>query len=769
MLLRAINNSPNKVFIYIIIGILIFSGIGAAVYFLFFFNKKLTCPPGMDPCVNGTVCCHKKMKCYKDRCCEPGKICSNKCCDNDCGNQGCCPDDKPINYMGDCCNTANACGTGCCDNVCCEIDGKLVCCPTGTTCFNGKCCPSSKACGPTGATGCCEHDCCDGNCCHTGTTCIGESTCCSLDKVCDNKFCCTGPEKCMAIVGTTDNICCPKNRQNKHDQCCPEGKTVVNGECCLLEKQCGTGCCEYDCCGEDGKTCCKAIKPNCRESDKTCQATCGTELCPETAPLCHKGHCCATGRNCGTQDGCCPDDCCAGQCCPTGSPCYIGACCDKDLHCGSSCCPTLCCKGSCCPQGNVCTVTDGCCPTNRACGDKCCPEGQTCHNGVCCPLAYACGDQNQCCPKPCCNGNCCNDDEQCHGQGKDRKCMVPCGTEYCDPYKQTCIHTTDISGKELWSCKNNTGCRWGRIDYDPGDMNREKPNYSATGCEGPLDLQICENNDGKLVYCSNPYGVEGPFSRSVTTHIDPSQPNCTPGNCYDRINECGLELVNYDYNVCKGNFDCKQELPACDGTCPYDGDKAAQCCKDTITGKYTGQICPTGQICFDDSNGQKICGYGWKPNKDGHPYCDPVIDSAAGVKYLTEQACMTSPDMYTCPGGTDEENVQGALLFCGNNAKKCYDPVKKCEDSVWPYSVKLDNDILEFGPVGWTQPANYAGDKWQNWQKININGRPVLTSARCPKGSVYLAAMDSNTKYCVSDSSKIPLGADAFLRYDGWH
>lgn len=770
MLLKIINKSPYKILIYIIIGIVILSILGTTIYFLFFNkNKKLICPDGIDPCKNGTICCPKGMKCYKDTCCETSKICGDKCCENECAGNTCCTNTQPLNYMGECCDAAHSCGTGCCTNVCCEVDGQNICCPPGTTCFNGKCCPSTKACG---ATGCCDNGCCGDICCSTGTTCIG-SSCCATENACYGKYCCTGSEKCMQLKETSYNICCPSDRQATGGTCCPEGQTVINGVCCSSKKICDNQCCPYDCCGTGTTSmCCTEDTPYCRESDHTCQATCGNVgVCPEDTPLCYIGHCCATGRGCGTQDGCCPNDCCNGQCCDTGTSCYYNTCCSTDKQCGNSCCETLCCKGTCCPQDNVCTENDGCCPSNRVCGSKCCPEGQTCHNGVCCNDQYACG--NTCCTTPCCNGECCDHDQTCHGQGQNAKCMVPCGatggvTEYCDPDTQTCIHTTDITGKELWSCKNNNGCRWGSIEYDPGDMKRDKA-ISATGCDGPYDLQICSNDDGKLIYCNNPSGVEGPYSRSVTTNIDQSLSKCTAGNCYDRINECGLELVSYDNQTCKGNFDCKQELPNCDGTCPYDGDKAAQCCLDTITGKYTGQICPTGQICFD-SNGEKICGYGWKPNIDGNPYCDPETESASGIKYFTEKECMTSPDMYPCTStdGIDQKYVQGALLFCGGNmGQKCYNPsTKTCENSRWPYSIKLDNDIIDFGQVN--SQVTWVGDKWNNIQKINVNGNSI-PSARCPKGNIYLASMDSNTKYCVSDTSKIPLPADAFLRYDRWH
>ena len=244
---------------------------------------------------------------------------------------------------------------------------------------------------------------------------------------------------------------------------------------------------------------------------------------------------------------------------------------------------------------------------------------------------------------------------------------------------------------------------------------------------------------------------------------------CCNGNCCDNNTQTcqgtGTQATCVCTNKCADGKCCPTGTTCCYGNCCSTGTT----CKDdqkkcmVVCGE---EFCDPGQICYD-SNGRKVCAYGWKPDDSGNPYCVPVTDSASGIKYFTEKACMQSSDMYTCPDGIDEENVQGALIYCGNN-QKCYDPVNKCENSVWPYSIKLDNDLFEFGSSTWNN-ENFVGDNWQHYQQVKSGDKTVLTAAKCPKNSIYLAASNSNVKYCVSDNSKIPLTKDQYLPYNLWN
>lgn len=97
-----------------------------------------------------------------------------------------------------------------------------------------------------------------------------------------------------------------------------------------------------------------------------------------------------------------------------------------------------------------------------------------------------------------------------------------------------------------------------------------------------------------------------PYSRSVTTLVDPKRSKREVGDCISRLNEKSLQYVGFDGKICSGKFDCSTGLPACDATCAW-GDENKSCCKDK-DGKYTGQVCPTDQTCSPDGE----CGYGYR-------------------------------------------------------------------------------------------------------------------------------------------------------------
>lgn len=148
--------------------------------------------------------------------------------------------------------------------------------------------------------------------------------------------------------------------------------------------------------------------------------------------------------------------CTAQRICPPGS-----------TKCGNDCCE---------PYENC---VGGRCECNERCGSKCCEEGASCASearSLCCPKKWkvcvaGTAGAVKCCPprETCCmkfgraSAQCCGEEQTCDtgtGTCQCKKGKVACGTECCDPAKETCAQGKSSQGKPIKKCcpKGKTMC-----------------------------------------------------------------------------------------------------------------------------------------------------------------------------------------------------------------------------------------------------------------------------------------------------------------------
>ncbi|MBW1811509.1 MAG: hypothetical protein JRJ87_25195 [Deltaproteobacteria bacterium] len=392
-------------------------------------------------------------------------------------------------------------------------------CPCLTDCTYRECGPD-PVCGVSCGT-CPANSTCDdfGSCeCHFAR--CGYS-CCGIDQVCFEGFCCTpecglrvcGPDPvCSESCGTCgDNSTCSASGlcecdfETCADACCPDGRVCHQDACCTPE--CGTRMCGPDpvcesSCGDCGANEDCTLKGECIEDctpacgsrvcgpDPVCWLSCGD--CAEDAfctidGLCVPNGCaidcsglvCGPDPNCDAICGYCgPDETCnaAGQCegCTpncTGKECGSDGCegfcgiCEVFEYCnldGLCECAFTECNGSCCANLEVCHAGYCCAPdcTNRECGlDPVCSEiCGTCADLETCNLDGLCE-----CAFAECNTTCCAELEVCHAGA----CCAPdCTNRECGP--------DPVCGESCGTCTSPLFCLNGQcVDCIPDCTNRE--------------------------------------------------------------------------------------------------------------------------------------------------------------------------------------------------------------------------------------------------------------------------------------------------------
>lgn len=409
--------------------------------------------------------------CHSGRCFSSSEHSFDCCAGNVCGSghhQSCCEHGHCYYPSGDttgasgsaCCNTSthticinsydgteNCCGS----NSCCGqmVDGNCTE-PCTTVCKGNLCCkPQQNECPIEGG----GFGCCDG-------TCASEPTlfCCEVGKTVISGYCCGGPPPAFQIATdpeTGETGCCSIN----------DGGKVIGGYCCgtAHRNYCSgiggaDGCCEGDCCGENGDICCGATQC-CQDGEcvDSCDTVTGQEevLCIELCqPHCLDPNDTSMCTRIIEIPVCCDDDNCMR--------------CDGEGGCESRC---LSCEE---------------CDREGTCEDQC-PECQTCtangEGGASCQPDYSdcdlcgCEDENQCCDEGAC-GECDDDDDDGDVTPTDTPDPTPTPTpEDCNvtgcPEGECCI-----DGACGDCCANCGGSRGG------GDCPVEcELNPSAPGCQ----------------------------------------------------------------------------------------------------------------------------------------------------------------------------------------------------------------------------------------------------------------------------------------------
>lgn len=336
---------------------------------------------------------------------------------------------------------------------------------------------------------------------------------------------------------------------------------------------------------------------------------------------------------------------------PAVNTCIKNQLCNRSMSCGEN--------TQCCPSGQHCdSATDTCkdCDsTLEPCGATCCPSDKPCVGGVCCDMT-----KNNNCGGICCEGlgtccgekNCCKNNEVCDPSGE---CFTKCGDKNCDPKSQTCVSIENTDGNTIYNCKNNNGCDWDTLNYEPQNI---------------AEKEVCDTADNKIVWCNNASGTTQPYSRTSTVVQIPNKA-CSEGDCYAKLREKGLQFLSWDETKkeCKGSFDCKILGPCDDNKCPYSD--TSQCCTDpnpNNPGKFTGQVCVNGQRCYNQ-NGTNICSRGWTSKQDpaySFPYKKCVLidpDDTSSYTYVTatEDKCNNAyPQVPIC----DDPPPTGQLNGC---------------------------------------------------------------------------------------------------------
>lgn len=425
-------------------------------------------------------------------------------------------------------------------------------------------------------------------------------------------------------------------------------------------------------------------------------------------------------KSCELGQGQCGDNCynIAQENCIDGMICDISrTCLDKDgniICCGSG---TRCDKfGS-----GLCVACD---TSDVLCGGICCNSGEVCAGGECCNPEYTCGNKKCCKNKKCCgdgdDGTCCNDNEVCEGG----KCLPKCGNTICTD-NQICQIVKSPNG-DVSTCITNDGCKWSPLIYDPAMVG---PN---------ADIPTYKNKLDQITICSDPTGILGPFTRTVTTSRDPAKQVCTIGDCYKRVSEEDMEFNSWDpvNQVCKGEFNHPPHK--CD-TCPPG--LGTSCCNNE--GKFSGQVCPQGQGNCYDQNGIKICGKGWIPNKDySHTFdwydkcvVSNTMETTFGLESECENAMMNMNNNNICKGDPDSSKKIPGAITCkyfkwgmyspGQNPGNCVrndtqwinGPIKDGYKAEQDVIVKLsaDYDVTNWG--GNHKGRNEGGIRGNGWDE----------------------------------------------------
>jgi hypothetical protein len=440
---------------------------------------------------------------------------------------------------------------------------------------------------------------CANNCCEDGENCQSDNATCCKNELWGKDI--NGVDKCCQIK-LCGNICCNSN------QSC--GKDKNNNPTCCSSKLCGTN-----------NTCCDLTGENCQSDNATC---CKDELWGKDKlgnnkcclkPLCN-GICCDSNEECDSDTNkcvSCSTITCNGDCCPLNYKCYKGLttkkCCNQEL-CGDNCCES---EQTCMPDKTCCDM-----PCEK--GKKCCPDGYSCTtNDICCKDNISCVDELG---NPICyDQNLCGKDKNgkciCCKKGEkfdsiSSTCKTYCGdNELCDLDNQYCVSE---NGNYI-GCANKE-CVWSTYNYDPPTIIDNNKNAS-----------VCKYQNRYYVI-SDPLDPSDPnkhiplsmLTRSSYVGQDPSSKvDCTINNCKEKINEAGMQFVNYDdkQKICIANFNCSK-LPLLKdiNICPLLHGQS--CCNDE-NGKFTGQICSNNRICY---KGNCVCNQNEVDNKDNCIYLD---------------------------------------------------------------------------------------------------------------------------------------------------
>lgn len=261
---------------------------------------------------------------------------------------------------------------------------------------------------------------------------------------------------------------------------------------------------------------------------------------------------------------------------------------------------------------------------------------QVCDNGtVCKDSNQTCNESNQCitCYKKCGSTNCCKDDEFCVGvdniccktnqicysttgteqcfddkrcftnsDGKciccpvgqvpqDGKCVLKCGTTFCNPDSELCYEDTTNNTS---TCISATGCSFNSFEYDPQSIEKNPVCFS--------EASITEKNRKYYAYIDDKVPLHS--KSGFVNFADPSK--CLPGNCVPKMNEVGQQLVSSSNIGCTSSIDCSKQLPKLSLNTPRDQcllKNKQSCCVDK-SNYLTGQVCPNGQTCVGN---QCIC------------------------------------------------------------------------------------------------------------------------------------------------------------------
>lgn len=450
----------------------------------------------------------------------------------------------------------------------------------------------------------CKGQVCGNNCCENGLKCQNDQqTCCKDELWAKNEknfnVCCDSP-----LCG---NICCDKDHtcgvdKNNNPVCCSGKVEGDNKLCCSATGE------EY----QENGTCCKP-----ELWDKTNKKCC-------TKPLCN-GICCDDTEQCdNNQCVKCNRELCDGKCCPINDICRKNSktnkkvCCDQEL-----------CGDNCCGIGETCLSDLSCCknPCGKAPDDKCCndPNAPYCitanNSSICCQSNIPCIDittkEPRCYDSISCGQNSTTKKyECCSGKNQkyiDGKCIDICGNDHCIPGSQECVIYDGVAK----GCKN-IKCEWSPFNYDPSIQNKYGFIEITNTNDETIDKQIlaCSYTDNKNIkrnyIVNNPKDPDNPtqtipiskLKRTATTTEDPLSPDkCNLNNCYDRVQEYGMNYVTYDDSkiphTCSSTYDCSKlqsldELNA-KGNCPILTGNS--CCKDK-SGNFTGQVCSGNRSCY---------------------------------------------------------------------------------------------------------------------------------------------------------------------------
>lgn len=400
--------------------------------------------------------------------------------------------------------------------------------------------------------------------CLDGQSLCGDKGCVEDNMQCiDNSYICKRNEEgCGGLCMNPDTQQCINGKIYNNDKVCDSSKAIT----CEKNKHCN-----YN-------------KDSCID-------------CPENQVVCGVNNtCCAAGEYC-SADGKCS------KCDPK----------DK-ITCGNTCCN----KGT-----QQCSTDNKCidCAQALCQGKTCCKNDETCMpDASCCPSDHSYDNNTKCCATKLCGDKCCGNGQEC----VNGKCMIKCGSSYCDNDTQTCNNVI-YNGVKKYVCTTRN-CEWDSLNYTPMNINSKN---------GPI--KVCQRDGNIPTYYASKQVDMSSLYRTAKDHenISPDAAkrgvHCHANDCFYRLAEHAAQ--NYEYNEdtkeCIGTFDCNVELQDKLTTCPFDN--VNQCCSDK--NGFTGQVCKDGQIC---DNG--VCGYGYNCTKEGT--CVFTTDSASPhYTFKTKEGC----------------------------------------------------------------------------------------------------------------------------------